>query len=106
MHVGSITEEDVGFLVRQMRYVWEVTHYEPPATFALRSVSGPFASTISLQLESFDGGATKLTHVGDAQLRGVYRLMVSLMKWVARRQVETQLRTLKKLLENEASVRS
>ena len=41
MRVGSITEEDVGFLGRRMRYAWEITQYEPPTAFALRSVSGP-----------------------------------------------------------------
>jgi hypothetical protein len=75
MRAGSITEEDVGFLGLRMRYVWEVTHYEPPAAFAVQSVSGSFPSTISLLLESFDG-ATELTLAGGAQLRGVYRLMV------------------------------
>ena len=103
MRVGSITEEDVGFLGRRMRYVWEVTQYEPPAAFALRSISGPLPSTIRLQLGSLDGGGTVLTLVAAARLRGVYSLMGPVMKWVARRQVETQLRTLKTLLETEAS---
>ena len=103
MRLGSITEEDVGFIGRRMRYVWEVTHYEPPTHFALRSVSGPLPSTIRLRLESLDGGATRLTLVGEAQLRGVYGLMAPLMKWVANRQVDTQMRTLKELLENDAS---
>lgn len=30
MRVGSITEEDVGFLGRRMRHAWEVTQHEPP----------------------------------------------------------------------------
>jgi hypothetical protein len=103
MRLGSITEEDVGFMGRRMRYVWEVTHYEPPTDFALRSVSGPLPATIRLRLEPIDGGATRLTLVGDAQLRGVFGLVAPLMERVARRQVATQLRTLKELLENEAS---
>jgi hypothetical protein len=102
MRLGSITEEDVGFFGRRMRYVWEVTHYDPPTGFALRSVSGALPSTILLQLEALGGGATKLTLVGEARLRGIYGLVAPLMKRVARRQVETQLRTLKDLLENDA----
>jgi len=103
MRLGSITEEEVEFFGRRMRYVWEVTHYEPPTGFALRSVSGALPSTIRLRLEPIDGGATRLTLVGDAQLRGVFGLVAPLMERVARRQVATQLRTLKELLENEAS---
>lgn len=40
-----------------------------------------------------------LTLVGEVRLRGVYGLVVPLMKWMANRQVDTQLRTLKELLE-------
>jgi len=36
------------------------------------------------------------------QLRGVYKPMVLVMRWAARRQFGTQLRTLKNLLEREA----
>ncbi len=103
MRLGSITEEDVGFFGRRMRYVWEVIHYDPPTGFALRSVSGALPSTIRLQLESLGGGATKLTLVGEARLRGIYGLVAPLMKRVANRQVDTQLRTLKDLLEIDAS---
>ena len=99
MRVGSITEEDVGFMGLQMRYVWEVTHYQPPTDFALRSVSGALPSIIRLRLESLDGGATGLTLVGEARLRGVYGLVAPVMRWVADRRVDTQMRTLKELLE-------
>jgi hypothetical protein len=54
MRVGSITEEDVWFLGRRMRYAWEITQYEPLTAFALRSVSGPIPATIRVLLESLD----------------------------------------------------
>jgi hypothetical protein len=99
MRVGSITEEDVEFLGRRMRYVWEVCHYEPPSAFTVRTVSAPLPATIHLLLEPLDN-ATELTLVVDAELRGVYKLMGPLMKWVVQRQFKTQLRTLKNLLES------
>ncbi len=102
MRVGSITEEDVGFLGRRMRYAWEVIRYEPPSAFAVRSVSGPLPATIRLWLKPLDG-STELTLVADAELRGVYKLMEPLMKRVVQRQFETQLRTLKNLLESGTS---
>jgi hypothetical protein len=103
MRLGSITEEDVGFLGRRMRYAWEVIRYEPPTAFASRSVSGPIPATIHVLLEALDGGArTKVTLVAEVRLRGAYRLMEPLMRGVARRQFSTQLQTLKDLLEGEA----
>ena len=102
MRVGSITEEDVWFLGRRMRYAWEITHFEPPSTFALRSISGSIPATIRVLLESPDGARTKIILVGEVQLRGVYKPIELVMRWVAQRRFETQLRTLKNLLESEA----
>jgi hypothetical protein len=102
LRVGSITEEDVAFLRRRMRCVWEVWHYEPPSAVALRTVSGPLPATIHLLLESLDSG-TELTLVVDVELHGVYKLMWPVMKWVVQRQFKTQLRTLKNLLESGTS---
>ena len=102
MRVGSITEEDVWFLGRRMRYAWEITQYEPPTAFALRSISGPIPATIHVLLESLDGARIKVTLVAEVQLRGVYKPMELVMRWVAREQFGTQLRTLKDLLESEA----
>jgi uncharacterized membrane protein len=102
MRVGSITEEDVWFLGRRMRYAWEITYYEPPSTFALRSVSGPIPATIRVLLESLDGVRTKVILIGELQMRGTYKPMEVVMRQVARRQFGTQLRTLKNLLESEA----
>jgi hypothetical protein len=99
LRVGSITEEDVAFLGRRMRYVWEVCHYEPPSAFSARTLSGPLPFTIHLLFESVDS-ATELTLVVDAELRGVYKLMGPLMKWVVQRQFKTQLHTLTNLLES------
>jgi hypothetical protein len=99
LRVGSITEEDVAFLGQRMRCVWEVCHYEPPSAFSARTVSGPLPATIHLLLEPLDSG-TELTLVVGAELRGVYRLMGPLMKWVAQRHFTTQLCTLKNQLES------
>jgi uncharacterized membrane protein len=102
MRVGSITEEDVRFLGRRMRYAWEITHYEPPSTFALRSISGSIPATIRVLLEPLDGARTKVILVGEVQLGVIYKPMEVLMRWVVRQQFGTQLRTLKNLLESDA----
>jgi hypothetical protein len=102
MRVGSITEEDVWFLGRRMRYAWEITQYEAPTAFALRSISGPIPATIRVLLEPLDGASTKVILVGEVRLRGAFKPMELVMGWVARGQFGTQLRTLKKVLESEA----
>src|ERR671914_2465989 len=101
MRVGSITEEDVWFLGRRMRYAWEITQYEPPTAFALRSISGPIPATIRVLLESLGGARARVILVGEVRLRGVYKPMELVMRWVAQRQFGTQLRKLKNLLESE-----
>jgi hypothetical protein len=85
-----------------MRYAWEITQYEPPTALALRSVSGPIPATIRVLLESLDGARTKVILVAEVHLGGVYKPMELVMRWVARRQFGTQLRTLRNLLEREA----
>jgi hypothetical protein len=102
MRVGSITEEDVCFLGRRMRYAWEITQYERPTAFALRSISGSIPATIRVLLEPLDGARTKVLLVGEVQLRGVYKPMELVMRLVAQRQFGTQLSTLKNLLKGEA----
>jgi uncharacterized membrane protein len=102
MGVGSITEEDVWLLGRRMRYAWEITQYDPPTAFALRSISGPIPATIRVLLESLDGARTKVILIAEVQLRGVFKPMELVMRLVAQRQFGTQLRTLKNLLESEA----
>ena len=102
MRLGSITEEDVRFLGRRIRYAWQITHYEPPSTFTLRSVSGAIPATIGVLLESLDGASTKVILVGEVQLRGVYKPMELVMRWMTQWQFGTQLRKLKNLLESEA----
>jgi hypothetical protein len=102
MRVGSITEEDVRFLRRRIRYTWEITQYEAPTVFALRSISGAIPATIRVLLKSIDDSHAKIILVGEVHLRGIYKPIEFVMRWVAREQFGTQLRTLKNLLESEA----
>ena len=97
--VGTTTEEDVRFLGRRMRYTWEVTAYESPHAFAIRSLSGVLPSTIQVRLEPV-GDTTRLTVAIETELVGASRLAGSLMKVMIGRQIERQLRTLQGLLEH------
>ena len=101
MKAGTRTEEDLQFMGRGMRYVWEVTAYKPPHLLAYRTISGPMPFTLRLTLEPA-GSATRLTLGSEVELPGVLTLASPVMQWVVGRQFEGNLRTLKGLLEGGA----
>jgi uncharacterized protein YndB with AHSA1/START domain len=101
MQVGTRTEEDLKFLGRGMRYVWEVTAYEPPHLLTYRTIAGPLPFTIRLALEPA-GSATRLTLGTEVDLPGLLKLVSAALQWVIGRQFEGELRTLKGLLEGGA----
>jgi uncharacterized protein YndB with AHSA1/START domain len=98
MQVGTRTEEHLKFMGRRMRYVWEVTAYNPPHLLAYRTISGAMPFTLRLALEPA-GSATRLTLGSEMELPGLLKLASPVMQWVVGRQFEGNLRTLKGLLE-------
>src|SRR5438552_11563240 len=81
MKVGTRTEEDLTFMGRGMRYVWEVTAYNPPHLLAYRTISGAMPFTLRLALEPA-GSATRLTLGSEVELPGVLKLASPVMQWV------------------------
>ena len=76
-------------------WIWRLYH----ATEDGRLFNYPVhLSSIRVLLESLDGARTKVILVGEVHLRGIHKPMELVMRWVARRQFGTQLRTLKNLL--------
>ena len=98
MKVGTRTEEDLYFMCRRMRYVWEVTAYKPPHLLAYRTISGPMPVTLRLVAEPA-GSATRLTLGSEVELPDLLKLASPALKPVIGRQFEGDLRTLKGLLE-------
>jgi uncharacterized protein YndB with AHSA1/START domain len=98
MQVGTRTEEHLKFMGRGMRYVWEVTTYNPPHLLAYRTISGAMPFTLRLALEPA-GPATKLTLGSEVDLPGLLKLASPVMQWVVGWQFEGNLRALKGLLE-------
>jgi carbon monoxide dehydrogenase subunit G len=96
--VGSTFREVERFLGRKIESTSEVTEFEPNSKFAFKSTSGPvsFEATITLE-ESADG--TRLSMVGDAELGGFFRIAEPIVIRMASRQMETDLASLKTLLE-------
>lgn len=90
------------FLGRKMEYVDEITEWEPNRRFSLRQVEGPVPSEMHATLEPAEGG-TRLTveAVAEKGLGGFFGKMAEpLVVKIFRRQLKSELGTLKDLLEN------
>jgi Polyketide cyclase / dehydrase and lipid transport len=64
---GTRVERVAGFLGRRIRYVNEISEYEPGRRLAMRSVEAPFPMTVAYDFEPADGGGTlvRITAGGD-----------------------------------------
>ena len=81
--------------------VYEVTEYEPNQVAAWKTVSSPLALTFKRTFEGVDGG-TRFTVRYDTQARGFFKLMLSMMVGLIKRQHAGDLRKVKELLETRA----
>lgn len=77
----------------------KVTAYEPNRIFAAKTLSGPFLATGTYTFEPTPQG-TRLTVVVEGEPAGVARFSGAMLTPAIRKQVETQQRHLKELLEN------
>jgi hypothetical protein len=98
MGVGTRLRNTVKFLGRQFDLTFEVTEHEPNGKNCVRSISGPIPFTGCRVVEPVDGG-TRFTQTAEGEVGGFFRLAEPLVVRAARRQYETDLATLKDLLE-------
>jgi uncharacterized protein YndB with AHSA1/START domain len=91
LRVGSRVERVAGFLGRRIEYVNEVVELDPPRTLDMRSVVAPFPMRITYTLERAGDATTVRNHVRG----GGMRLMAPMVK----RNIQRDLRNLKRLLE-------
>lgn len=90
------------FLGRRVEQTLEITAYEPPASFGFKSVSGPFKSKMTLTFENVDGG-TKVTEAVDVESGGFFGVADPLFARMLGRQFDTNLHTMKDLVEAHGS---
>ena len=95
---GTRLRETRRFLGREFRVVNEVTAYDPPHRFDLRSVEGPLPLGVSHVLEP-SGGGTHLEVVGEARPKGVLRLAAGGVAKSAEAEFRRDFERLKELLE-------
>jgi uncharacterized protein YndB with AHSA1/START domain len=96
--VGTRLRETRRFLGREYRVVHEVTAYDPPHRFDVRSVEGPFPLSVTHTLEP-SGGGTRLDVVGEANPKGVLRFAAGGIAKTAEAEFRRDFDRLKELLE-------
>ena len=98
MGLGTKVRQVRHFLGVRVEMGWEVTEYEPTASSAIRSISGPIPLSGSYRLEPADDG-TRLTVTGELDAHGFFKLAEPVFARITGRELESNLGHLKDLLE-------
>jgi uncharacterized protein YndB with AHSA1/START domain len=96
--VGARLREKRKLMGREVNLVSEVTEYDPPHRFSLRSVEGPIPITVVHVLEP-SGGGTRLEVVGEGTPKGVMRLAAGTMQNSVESEFRGDLERFRALLE-------
>jgi carbon monoxide dehydrogenase subunit G len=98
---GSTLRSVDSFLGRKIEAASEITTWDPPHQYGLKSVGGSFPARFTFKLESHESG-TQLTAAGEIEFRGFFKLVEWLFGRQIEKQVEDDFSTLKLLLERDA----
>ncbi len=98
--VGAAFRNTTKFLGRRFDTTYEVTESEPPHKRCFRVTSGPIPGEVCYLFEPADG-STRFTQNFEADVGGFFRLAEPLVARAIRRQMATDMATLKDLLEAE-----
>ncbi len=96
--VGSTQRSTGKFLGRKMETTSEVTVWDAPNQFAIKSVGGPMPFEFSMKLASVEDG-TQLSVNGKAEFGGFFKLAEGVVAKQAEKQFESDMESLKLLLE-------
>ncbi|MBZ0298304.1 MAG: SRPBCC family protein [Anaerolineae bacterium] len=89
------------FLGRRIPTIYEVIEYEPDRSAAWKTVSGPLPLKFQRIFERVEDG-TQVTIKYEAEVRGLLKLVMSLLAGMVRQQHEGDLRKVKELIETRA----
>jgi hypothetical protein len=82
-------------------YTQEITELNPPGSWAVRGVDGPFRPSADITVEPLDGGTrSRVTFALDFQGRGIAKLLtLDVIRRIALKQAPRSYRNLKERLE-------
>jgi uncharacterized membrane protein len=99
--IGTKDELTVEFAGQKIETTTEVTAYDPPNRYAYKSISGPlpFENTV---LFTPAGTGTKVDLILEGEPEGLFKLAGPVFQPLAKKQLEDQLKTLKKVIEAQS----
>ena len=97
--IGSTFVESRSFVGKTFRSTIEVVELEPDRLFTIRVVNGPVPLTVRHSFEA-EGEGTRVTVAMEAQPKGLMRAAAGPMAKAADRDAQSNLATLKQLLES------
>jgi quercetin dioxygenase-like cupin family protein len=99
--VGTVTSEEIDFLGQRYVTVATITRFEPNKSLVWEATESAFPIAGWRVVEPENGG-TRFTEVVTAQMEGVGRLFAPIMVRALRKQMQTEVAALKRLLEQRA----
>ncbi len=96
--VGSIVHSETRMLGLKRAIDGELTQWEPPTSWSMKASSGPMSFGVTNRFEPQDGG-TLLTQVFSGEIGGFFKMAEGLVAKQLRKQVESNAKALKALLE-------
>lgn len=104
VRVGATYVQVVDIMGKPVEIATEVTDYQPPRSFAFKSVSGPLPLTSTFTfVPSQDNTSTNLLLVGEAEPGGALKFAGPFLNNMVKKQIDDQLTALKRLLEAQSS---
>ena len=101
MGVGSTFDEIRQAPGRKVATTWEVTQYEPNSRVWWKTIAGPIPMEGGTTFESTDDG-TRVTFNLEARPSGFYGLLQPILGRVVRKQVKSDMESLKAVVEAES----
>jgi carbon monoxide dehydrogenase subunit G len=96
--IGSTLQTVVKAFGRRRTADYLVTEYEPNHAFAFKVTSGPMTSRARYLVEPA-GAGTRLTASGEAEARGLYKLLAPMLVRTLKRHSQDDLANVKHILE-------
>ncbi|MDH3189500.1 MAG: SRPBCC family protein [Acidimicrobiia bacterium] len=100
IRVGSTYEVVTGFLGRKIQIAVEITGWDPPKSWGVKALSGPFPMESTTRCEE-EGNGTRVTETSQTELSGFFKLAEGLFGRMLQRDRENVLAGLRAVLEAE-----
>lgn len=98
--VGSTYTQLSKFLGRDIEFHFEVIRFEPNKVVEFHTTSGTFPVRIVRAVEPVPEG-TRVNAIIEGEASGIFKLAAPILDWFTQRQIESDYRKLKVLLESQ-----